>query len=154
MPSKNKHGNAKTNALREEGTFNPAPEKVGDPKFRASEFFDARDAVQVKYEMLRRVLVENASVTEVTQEYGVSRPTYYQTRASFDKAGIAGLVAKKRGPQGSRKIQGDVLALIQERVVAGQPLQARELAQEIRRRFGVDVHARTIERAIQKKTVR
>lgn len=154
MPSKHKHGNAKACALREEGTLNAAPEKVADPKFRASEFFDPRDAVQVKYEMLRRVLVESASVTEATQQYGVSRPTYYQTRERFDKAGIAGLVAKKRGPQGSRKIQGDVLALIQERVVAGQPLRARELAEEIRRRFGIDVHARTIERAIQKKTAR
>lgn len=152
MPKKSDRRSVKTNALREEGTLNAAPGRVGDPKFRGSEFFDARDAVQVKYEMLRRVQVESASITEVTQEYGVSRPTYYQTRASFDQAGIAGLVAKKRGPQGSRKIQGDVRAFIQEHVVAGEPLRARELAQEIRRRFGVEVHARTIERAIQKKT--
>ncbi|WP_311044454.1 MULTISPECIES: hypothetical protein [unclassified Rhizobium] len=32
---------------------------VRDPKFRGSEFFDPHDAVQVKYEMLRRVSVDN-----------------------------------------------------------------------------------------------
>ena len=74
----------------EEGTLNPAPGKVHDPKFQDGEFFDPRDIVQVKYEMLRRVSVENASVTNATEEYGVSRPTYYQTKASFDEAGSLG----------------------------------------------------------------
>jgi predicted Zn-dependent protease len=46
---------AKIAALREEGTLHSAPEKVRDPKFQDSDFFDPRDAVQVKYEMLRRV---------------------------------------------------------------------------------------------------
>jgi len=97
----------------EEGTLNPAPEKVSDPKFRQSEFFDPRDAVQVKYEMLRRVSVENASVTEASDEYGVSRPTYYQAKTSFEGAGIAGLVPRKRGPRGPHKLQGEVLAFLE-----------------------------------------
>ena len=36
-----------------------------DPKFQENEFFDPRDLVQVRYEMLRRVSVENSSVTPV-----------------------------------------------------------------------------------------
>ena len=35
--------------------LNPHPEQVTDPEFGASDFFDARDAVQVKYEMVRKV---------------------------------------------------------------------------------------------------
>ena len=58
-----------------------------DPKFQDSEFFDPHDIVQVKYEMLRRVSVENASVTQSSEEYGVSRPTYYQAKADFDEGG-------------------------------------------------------------------
>jgi transposase len=155
VPSKYDRKSAKAAALATEGTLNPAPEKVGDPKFRDNEFFDARDAVQVKYEMLRRVVVESASVTQATQEYGVSRPTYYQAKTSFDEAGIAGLVPKKRGPRGPRKIQGEVRAFVQERLVPGEPIRARELAATIRRQFGLDVHPRTIERAIrEKKTAR
>ena len=55
MPAKSKNKPPKIKALLEEGTLNPTPEKVRDPKFRENEFFDPRDIVQVKYEMLRRV---------------------------------------------------------------------------------------------------
>ena len=151
MPAKVSRKNAKSDALAAEGTLNPAPEKVGDAKFSDNEFFDARDVVQVKYEMLRRVLVESASVTQATQEYGVSRPVYYQARTSFDETGIAGLVPKKRGPHGPRKIQGEVRAFVQQRIVAGEPLRARELADAIRRKFGIEVHPRTIERTVREK---
>lgn len=152
MPAKSDNKHPKTRVLLQEGTLNPAPEKVHDPKFRDSEFFDPHDVVQVKYEMLRRVSVENASVTNATEEYGVSRPTYYQTKASFDESGIVGLVPKKRGPRSAHKLQGEVLAFIQEQLVAGEPIRARELAKLIRQKFGLDVHPRTIERAVVKKT--
>lgn len=153
MPTKHKH--SKADALAELGTLNPAPQKVNDPKFQDSEFFDPRDAVQVKYEMLRCVLIDNASVTQVAEQYGVTRPTYYQAKASFDQAGIAGLVPKKRGPRGPRKVQGEVLAFVEKRFVPGEPIRARELATLIRKQFGLDVHPRTIERAISgKKTPR
>jgi transposase len=142
---------SKADVLSEEGTLNPAPEMVRDPKFREGEFFDPRDAVQVKYEMLRRVSIENASVTNASDEYGVSRPTYYQAKANFDAAGIAGLVPKKRGPQGPHKIQGDVLAFLKTQTVPGQPIRARELAKLIRKEFDLIVHPRTIERAIGAK---
>jgi transposase len=148
VPAKNDR--KKADVLLEEGTLNPAPEKVRDPKFRESEFFDPRDAVQVKYEMLRRVSIENASVTEASDEYGVSRPTYYQAKANFDEAGVAGLVPKKRGPRGPYKIQGEVLAFLKTRLVTGEPIRARELANLIRNEFDLDVHPRTIERAVKK----
>ena len=145
----------KTEVLAAEGTLNPAPEKVRDPKFREGEFFDPRDAVQVKYEMLRRVSVENASVTAASEEYGVSRPTYYQAKTSFEEAGIAGLVPKKRGPRGPHKLQGEVLAFLERGLVPGEPIRARALSRLIRKEFGLDVHPRTIERALGvKKTPR
>lgn len=154
---RSQHGRQPTKAdvLRAEGTLNPAPEKVLDPKFRESEFFDRRDVVQVKYEMLRRVSVENAAVTDVAQEYGVTRPTYYQARANLEEAGIAGLVPKKPGPRGPHKLQGAVLAFLQKRLVPGEPIRARALAALIARELGIEVHPRTIERAVRgKKTLR
>jgi transposase len=147
--------NTKVQALLEEGALNSAPEKVRDAKFRRSEFFDPHDIVQVKYEMLRRVSTEKASVVSATGEYGVSRPTYYQTKASFEEAGIAGLVPRKRGPRGPHKLQGAVLAFIQEQLVAGEPIRARGLARQIAQKFHLDVHPRTIERVVGvKKTAR
>ena len=151
--SSSKH--RKTEALVEEGTLNPSPEKVRDPKFQEGEFFDPRDIVQVKYEMLRRVLSENASVTDAAKEYGVSRPTYYQAQASLGKAGIAGLVPKKRGPRQRRKIRGDVLAFIENKIVQGEPIRARQLSISIQQKFKLKIHPRTIERALAgKKTPR
>ena len=152
MAIKKHRNDPKADALLEEGTLNPSPEKVGDQKFKGSEFFDPRDVVQVKYEMLRRVLIENASVTVAANEYGVSRPTFYQAKTIFQESGIAGLVPRKRGPHGPRKLRGDVLEFLEKLIIPGEPIRARTLAERIRQEFAVDVHARTIERAIRKKT--
>jgi transposase len=155
VPASNDRKRSKIDMLREEGALNPAPEKVRDPKFRDGDFFDPHDVVQVKYEMLRRVSVEKASVTEASDEYGVSRPTYYQAREDFEEAGIAGLVPKKRGPRGPHKVQADVLAFLRAHIVPGEPIRARELARLILEEFGLDVHPRTVERAVSgKKTLR
>lgn len=152
---KSKSRPRKVEALLEEGTLNPSPEKVHDPKFRETEFFDPRDIVQVRYEMLRRVSIENASVSAASGEYGVSRPAYYQTKANFDRAGIAGLVPQKRGPRGPHKLRGEALAFVQQQLVAGAPLRARELAKLVQQKFDLDIHPRTIERAVcGKKTPR
>src|ERR1700691_1283832 len=155
MPTKSDRKHPKSRVLLEESTLNPVPEKVHDPKFRDSEFFDPHDVVQVKYEMLRRVSVENASVSATTGEYGVSRPTFYQTKASFDKGGVAGLVPQKRGPRGPHKLRGHALAFVQQQLVAGEPVRARGLAELVRQKFGLNIHPRTIERAVAgKKTPR
>jgi transposase len=155
MPAKSKSTPPKVKALLEEGTLHPAPEQVRDPKFREHDFFDPRDLVQVKYEMLRRVSIERASVTDTTEEYGVSRPTYYQTKANFDKAGVAGLVPHKRGPRGPHKLQGEALAFVEQHLVAGEPVRARALAKLLREQFDLTLHPRTIERAVAgKKTLR
>lgn len=151
MSRRAKNRSAKAMALFEEGTLNSAPEKVADPKFLEEEFFDPRDVVQVRYEMLRRVLVEHASVTEAIEEYGVSRPTFYQTKAKFEEAGIAGLVPRKRGPRGRHKLRDDVLAFLEDQLVPGQPIRARKLAKLVQAKFDVDVHPRTIERALTGK---
>jgi len=126
---------AKTDALIEEGTFNPSPEKVRDP---------------VRYEMLRRVSIDKVSVMAVSDEYGVSRPTYYQAKANFDVAGIAGLVPAKPGPYGPHKVDDEVLAVLQARLVPGEPVRARELAKLVRRELDIELHPRTIERILKK----
>lgn len=151
MVAKKVRKDPKAAALLADGTLNSSPEKVADPKFRQSEFFDPRDIVQVKYEMLRRVLVEKASVADAADQYGVSRPTYYQAKANFDRAGVSGLVPKKRGPHGPHKLHGPILALVEERHLPGEPIRARELAEMIREQFSVEIHPRTIERALAEK---
>ena len=53
-----------------------------------SDFFDPDDMIQVKYEMLRQVHVDNLSVSQAAHEFGFSRPSFYQASASFEQAGL------------------------------------------------------------------
>src|SRR5882724_6576498 len=68
----------KQRALQESGTANPHAQDVQDPAFVDSDFFDPRDLIQVKYEMLRRVRTEGQSVAKATSLFGMSRPTFYK----------------------------------------------------------------------------
>src|SRR6202011_2768206 len=77
----------KLRALKQSGTANPQAQKVQDPAFVASDFFDPRDLVQVRYEMLRRVRSEGQSVAKATTLFGVSRPTFYKAQSDFDDSG-------------------------------------------------------------------
>jgi len=145
---------SKTDALRDEGTLNPRASAVTDPRFQDGEFFDPNDIVQVKYEMLRRVRVDEVPVTQAAAEFGFSRPTFYQAESSFADAGIGGLVPDKRGPRGPHKLSPEVLAFIAARVTPDGPIRARELAKQLLAELGVEVHPRSIERAVgpRKKT--
>ena len=83
--------------------LNPRPEQVTDPEFLASDFFDARDAVQVKYEMVRKVKAEGAPVTQAAAAFGYSRPSYYEAAAALERSGLEGLVPARAG----RRAQAD-----------------------------------------------
>ena len=95
MPDKDHIPEAsKGDALRQQGTLNPRPRDVTHPLFQDSEFFDSRDLVQVKYEMLREVQVENRSVSQSAAAFGFSRPSFYQAQAAFARDGLSGLIPR------------------------------------------------------------
>ena len=78
----------KIQALRQSGTLNPRPQQVRDELFQEKEFFDARDLVQVKYEMLRRVSQEGHSISQAAASFGFSRPSFYQAQSAFEAGGL------------------------------------------------------------------
>ena len=83
---------SKRNYLARRGVLHPRPDNVTDPLFDDGSFFDRRDAVQVKYEMLRSVRAGTRSISRAAAEAGFSRPTYYEACAAFERAGMAGLL--------------------------------------------------------------
>src|SRR5437764_1505719 len=86
-----RHGeDPKVAALRAERSLNPRPGAVSDERFAGSEFLDPRDLVQVKYEMVRRVRVDGDTVARSAQEFGFSRPSFYEAAAALDAGGLAG----------------------------------------------------------------
>ena len=134
--------------------MNRHPERVRASLFQSRGFFDARDLVQVKYEMLRQVRVEGASKAEAAALFGLSRPTFYQAEAAFAQQGLAGLLPQQRGPKSPHKLTPEVMAFIDTQL-SGEPLPgARALARAIRTALGLSVHPRSIERALARKKKR
>ena len=140
----------KTQSLKKSGALNPHPHKVVEKSFSDSalEFFDPRDLVQVKYEMLRAVDKEGRSVKQASEAFGFSRPAFYQAQSQFKHGGVTANKKKRPGPKSAHKLTADILAFIEEKLEDGKPLRARKLAPLIKEKFGKDVHPRTIERAV------
>src|SRR5436309_6838362 len=78
----------KHQALRASGTFNPGHAKVRHLLFQNSEFFDPQDLPQLKYETLRSLEKEGYSVAKAAREFGLSRPTIYQSQTNFEARGV------------------------------------------------------------------
>jgi transposase len=138
----------KMTALRETRCLNPHPGDVTDQAFLSGEFFDARDMVQVKYEMVRRVKAEGASVTAAATAFGYSRPSYYEAAAALEASGLAGLVPARPGPRRAHKLTDEIIAWAERALAADPGLRPARLAGPIEQTFGVRVHPRSIERAL------
>src|SRR5229473_2978652 len=134
MARRNPGPDPKAAALAETRCLNPHPEAVRDAAFLGSEFFDARDVVQVKYEMVRRVKAGDAPVN--------------QAAARLEESGLAGLVPARPGPRAGHKLTGEICAWAQEQLAADPALRPAQLAGPIEHAFGVRVHPRTIERGL------
>jgi transposase len=139
----------KQRALREARALNPHPQAVADALFTAGEdFFDARDLVQVKYEMLRRVHADGYSVTAAAAAFGVSRPTFYLASQAWQRAGLAGLVSARPGPRRAHKLGEEVVSFLRQARAADVTLRPAVLARQVEQRFGIVVHPRSVERAL------
>ncbi len=144
--SADRRKDGKQRRLRHRATLNPRPEGVAHPLFQGSEFFDPRDLLQVKYEMLRLVSVEKRPVSESAKAFGFSRPSFYQAQAAFEQSGLAGLIPQKPGPRSGHKLTPTVMEFLTEARVAEPSLRPERLASLVKKNFGVQVHPRSIER--------
>ncbi|HZE72483.1 MAG TPA: helix-turn-helix domain-containing protein [Pyrinomonadaceae bacterium] len=137
--------------LKRTGTLNPHPNTISDPLFRANPFFDRQDLLQVRYEMLRRHRMEGVSVVEVASAFAVSRPTFYQAQAAFDRAGLTGLVPKQRGPKEGHKLSAEVIEHVRNLKRSAPDITTIECVKAIKEEFGLSIHRRTLERALRSK---
>ena len=108
---------AKAAALARDGALNPHPEAVRDPLFSDNPFFDPRDLVQVRYEMVRRHQVDSLPISDVADVFGVSRPTFYKAQSASGRPWPrrSGATAARtqgwpqdlgRGPRLRRRVEG------------------------------------------------
>ena len=140
----------KEEALRAARALNPRPEAVTDPAFAASEFLDARDLVQVRYEMVRRVRAEGQTVSAAAAGFGLSRPSWYAAAAALDAGGLPGLLPARPGPRRAHKLTEEIVAFIIAALAEDPGLRPGQLAGRVGESFGVTVHPRSVERALER----
>lgn len=139
---------AKCVVLRQHGMLNPHPERVIDSLFQGHDFFDRRDVVQVKYEMLRRVRLEGHSVTAACAAFGCSRFAFYDAKNAYQRGGLPGLIRRRPGPRHRHKLSEPILAFLHECRGRDPTPSGEVLARLVRDKFGTSLHARSIERAV------
>jgi transposase len=142
----------KGSALRRHHALNPRPRAVTDPTFTSgNSFFDARDLIQVKYEMLRRVREDGQPVSRTAAEFGFARPSFYQTQAVFDAEGLPGLLPQRPGPKRAHKLSEEVVDRLEQAQAAEPSLNSAQLAQRLEDELGLRVHRRSVERALGRR---
>jgi len=142
----------KASALRREHALNPRPQAVTDSAFSSGNtFFDSRDLVQVKYEMLRRVREDGQAVTQAAADFGFSRPSFYQAQAVFDTQGVPGLLPQRPGPKRAHKLSEEVVDRLEQALHDDPALSSAELAQRLGEELGLRVHRRSVERALSRR---
>ena len=139
---------AKPRSLKEHGCLNPHAETVRDELFLSNAFFDPRDLLQVKYEMLRRVREDGVPVSHAAASFGVSRPTWYHAQRAYEAGGLPGLLPDRPGPRRAHKLSDEVVEALQVAKSEQPELTAGELVELVRDRFGISVHRRSIDRAL------
>ena len=142
----------KAATLRRAHAFNPRARAVTAAAFTSGHaFFDARDLVQVKYEMLRRVREDGQTVSRAAADFGFSRPAFYQTQAIFDAAGLPGLLPQRPGPKRAHKLSEEVVDRVERALAADPSLNAAQLTERLEQELGLRVHRRSVERALSRR---
>jgi hypothetical protein len=77
-----------------------------------------------------------------------SSRAWYQAQASFEVAGVSGLLPKKPGPKRSHKLSTEVVDFLEQLQRDEPSLGSADLAERVLERFGRKVHPRSIERAL------
>lgn len=140
----------KLQLLKQQGCLHRRSDRVHDTLFSQSEFFDPRDLVQVRYEMLRRVRIDGISATEAARQYGFSRVAFYHALAAFSRGGLPGLFPQRRGPKQAHKLTDKIVLFMAQAKSKDPDLPASDLATMVRDQFGLSLHPRSIERALSK----
>lgn len=137
---------SKLKILKENGSFNKSANKVTDPIFQNNPFFDARDIVQVKYEMLRAVEKDGQPVIQAAKAFGFSRVSYYKTLKDFKDHGMGGILPRKRGPQKAHKLTPEIMDFINEKITQNPGIAKKELVDILKSDKGIKIHKRTLEK--------
>jgi transposase len=74
-------------------------------------------------------------------------------QAAFQHKGLGGLLPRKRGPKDRHKLSEEVMRFVNDMRQHEKSIGTDALAQRVKQHFGIEVHPRSIQRALaaQKK---
>ena len=107
--------------------------------------------MQVKYERVRAAETGQRPAGQAAAAFGFSRQSLYTAKAALHEEGLAGLIPGKPGPRSGHKLTGEVVSHLEELLAADPRLRPAELAAAAGQRFGITVHPRSVERALQRR---
>lgn len=130
--------------------LHPRPDAVTHALFRSfPDFFDSRDLLQVRYELLRGHCIDGETVVRVCREFGISRQTFYNLLEKFERQGIPGLLPGMPGPKGPTKVTPAVREFVGARLVEDPEVSGMVLAARLKDEFSLALHKRTVERLLR-----
>jgi hypothetical protein len=130
--------------------IHPAPGKVYDKRFQEEgSFFDPKDIVQVKYELIRSCVVEGNDVASTCVRFGFSRTTYYKVYEAFLQGGIPSLMGRPRGRPQPIKVNELVLGYLIAEKAKKPKLSASEMVTHVMNRYNVQISVRMIQHVWQ-----
>jgi len=133
------------------GTYNQKHKKVKNKKFLTDPFYDPRDIVQVKYEMLKDAADSNKAIAKIADDFGFSRASFYNIKDTFYKQGLSALVPEKTGPKKPRKLTPSCQEYIDRYIFDNPKSSSNEIAKTLKKNKGVNISKRTVERYRSKK---
>jgi len=141
----------KVEILKVNGTYNKRYDSVRKPEFLEGGFYDPRDVVQVKYEMLRDAEDSGQAIGAVASKFGFSRTAYYNIKESFEKNGMSALIPEKTGPKKPHRLTETLQEFVDEYVIGHPNASSAEIVAVIQSEKSEVVSKRTIERYKSKK---
>lgn len=141
---------ADKNFLQYARCLHPAPEQVHDERFQEQGgFFDPKDIVQVKYELLRLCQVEGSDVASACGRFGFSRTTYYKVYDAFVHGGIPALMGRPKGRPKPIKLNEIVLGYLIAEKAKNPKLAASQMVAYVMNRYNVQLSERMIQHVWQ-----
>ena len=137
--------------LKETRTFNRNHDKINDNLFAESDMLDARDLLQVRYEMVRAVKIDKSSATEVAQRFGVSESTLNRNIRALNEGGVIALIPESKGPKGQYSLDEDELKFIDSYLEAHPDATGGQVYSALLKEKQSTVSKRTVERHLASK---
>lgn len=137
----------KAERLRATHTYNEHADRVTDELFMSSEFFDPRDLLQVRYEIVRAVAL-GESPESVAVRFGVSGITVRRYVIRMREGGLMALLPSPRGPSGPRALGAEGENFVDAYIADHPRASGREVHEALEKALELGVSQRTVERRI------